>query len=85
MFLIGLLQMIEKLDDDLFFIDDIIFVNEDSKYVILFSDEMGNLSVDLNINLDDVDFDKMILKLLFMSHLWLGVIDLNNVKHLKKK
>ena len=27
---------------------------------------------------------KMILKLLFMSRLWLGVIGLNNVRHVKK-
>ena len=26
---------------------------------------------------------KMILKLLFMSDLWLGIIDLYNIKHLK--
>ena len=28
---------------------------------------------------------KMILKILFMSDLWLGVIDLSNAKHLSKK
>ena len=46
---------------------------------------MDILSVDLNnINLDDVNFDKMTLKLLFLSDLWFGVTDLNSVKHLKK-
>ena len=29
-------------------------------------------------------FMKMILKPLFMSNIWLGVVDLNNLKHLKK-
>ena len=51
--------MIKKLDDDLFFGDDIIFVNEDPCYVTFFSDGRGVLSVDLNnINLDDVNFDE---------------------------
>ena len=40
---------------------------------------------DINdIELDDVNFDKDDPKLLFMSDLWLRVVDLNNVKHFKK-
>ena len=51
--------MIKERDVDLFFDDDIFFVNEDSINVAFLSDEMGILSVDLNdINLVDVNFDK---------------------------
>ena len=46
--------MIKKIDDEFISNDGIIFVNEDSKNVTLFTDESGIVSVDLNkINLDD--------------------------------
>ena len=57
-------------DDDILFFDKIL-VN-----VIFSSDEMGILSIDLGMN--------MILRLLFMSGLWLGTMNLNNAKRLKK-
>ena len=57
-------------DDDILFFDKIL-VN-----VIFSSDEMGILSIDLGMN--------MILRLLFMSDLWLGTMNLNNAKRLKK-
>ena len=37
------------------------------------------------ILMGNITFMKMILKLLFMSDFWPGTINLNNVKHLKKK
>ena len=77
-------KMIKKLHNALFPGDDIDFFNENSD-VTFSKDEMGILSVVLNnINLDDVNLMKMILKLLFMSDVWLDVIDLNDAKHLKK-
>ena len=46
---------------------------------------MGILSANLNnINLDDNNYKKMILILLFISDLWLGIVNLKNEKHLKK-
>ena len=79
-------NMIKKHDDGLFSNDDIIFIHEDSNNVTFFSDEMGVLSVDFNtINLMMLIFVKIIMKLLFISDLWFGLTDLNNVKHLKKK
>ena len=36
------------------------------------------------INLDYVNFDENDQKLLFMSDLWLGIMNLNNLKHTKK-
>ena len=43
---------------------------------------MDILSVSINsINLDDVNLIKMIIKLLFMSDISLGLINLNNVNH----
>ena len=38
-----------------------------------------------NINRDDDILRKMILKLLFMTDLWLGIIELNNLKYLQNK
>ena len=46
---------------------------------------MGILSIDLNnINLDDSNMMKMVLKLLFISDFWLGILNLKNAKDLKK-
>ena len=57
-----------------------IIVNEDFNNVTIFSDEMGILNVVLIIlTLKMLILMKMILKLLLMSDLWLGVIDLNNI------
>ena len=75
--------MIKKLDDALLANDDIMFIN--SGNVIFFCDEMGILSVDLNrLTLTMLVLMRMILKLLFMSDLWLGTIDLNKAKHVKR-
>ena len=55
-------------------------VNEDFNNVTFFSDKMGILNVVLIIlTLKMLILMKMILKLLFMSDLWVDVIDLNNV------
>ena len=64
--------MIENIDDDLFS-NNVIFVNEDSNYVIFFSNEIDILSVDLNkSNTDNV-----------MA--WcLGLINLKSINQLKK-
>ena len=54
--------------------------NEDFNNVTSFSDKMGILNVVLIIlTLKMLILMKMILKLLLMSDLWLGVIDLNNI------
>ena len=58
--------------------DDILFFDEDSGTVTFSSDRD-------NINTDDVNFYEKILKLLFMSQFWVGMIDLNNAKHLEIK
>ena len=51
----------------------------------IFSDGMNTLSEDLNnVNFDDVILIKIILKLLFMLNVCLDVMNLNNVKNLKK-
>ena len=49
---------------------------------------MKILVIKLNINKINRDDDilrKMILKLLFMTDLWLGIIELNNLKYLQNK
>ena len=82
---IDLLQKMIKKLKDIFSNDNIIFVNEDSNYVTFFGGEMSILSVDLDkINLDMLIMMKIILKLLFMSDLWLGLININNTNHVKR-
>ena len=64
-------KMIKKLDDTLFAYDNTIFINEDTNNVTFFGGEMGILSIDQEkINLHMLILMKMILKLLFMSHIW---------------
>ena len=75
--------MIKELHDALFANGGILFSDEHSGNVTSISrDEMGILIVDLvKINLDGVNFMKIILRL--SSYLLLGVIDLNNAYHIK--
>ena len=58
-----------------------IIVNDDFNNVTFFSDELGilNVVVLVILTLKMLILMKMILKLLLMSDLWLGVIDLNNI------
>ena len=57
-----------------------IIVNEDFNNVTFFNDEMGIFNVVLIVlTLKMLILMKMILKLLFMSDLWIGITDLNNV------
>ena len=49
------------------------------------SDGMGLVNVDLiNVSLDN-NLTMMILKLLLMSDLWLGAMDISNMRHVKKR
>ena len=46
---------------------------------------MGILSIDLsNIDLDDTKYDK-VLKLLFLSDFWLGILNLKKGKALNRR
>ena len=79
--------MFEKFHDALNANDDILFFDEDFSKVTFFTNQMGILVVDLDklTLMVIVVFMKMIPMLLFMSNFWLGVIYLNNAKHLKKQ
>ena len=78
-------EMFEKFHDAILANVDKLFFDKDFSKATFFANEM----VIFGVNLDKltlmmiINFMKMILKLLFMSGFWLGVIDLNNVKHLK--
>ena len=49
--------------------------------VTLTTDAMGIFSVNFNnFDLDDANFMKMILKLLFMSNFWFGTTSLKNAR-----
>ena len=68
-----------------FFADDDILFDEYSVNATFANGEMGILCVVLIILISRMlIFMKMILKLLFMSDFWIGTINLNNKKHLKK-
>ena len=82
-------KMLEKFHDALLANDYIPFFKEDFSKVTFFANEIGVFSVGLDkINLHDKNNSdtlmKMILKLLVMSDLWLGVINLRSAMHLKK-
>ena len=63
---------------------DLLFFDEDSDNVAFSCNKMGILSVNLhNINLEKI-LMKVILILLFLSDLWLGIVNLKNTKHIKK-
>ena len=67
-------------------IDYIVFGDLNFDFVTFLSNDIDLNSISLdNINLDDDDdLVISIQKLLIMLDLWLGVIGLNNVKHLQK-
>ena len=65
--------------------DNTLHFNGDSGNAVYFCNEMGIASIDLNnINLIILTMIKMILKLLFTSDFWCGIVNLKNTKHLKK-
>ena len=77
-------KMINKLDDVVFSNDDRVFVNGGSDNDTFFSDDLGLNTIYVNnIDIDDDILVKMILKLLFMLHLWLRVINNENNKNIK--
>ena len=59
-------------------------LNEDSVNFVFSCNEMDILNIDLNnINLDNI-YDEGDPELLFLSDFWLGILNLENVKHLKR-
>ena len=80
-------EMLKKLNNVALSNDDIDLEDRKSDIVTFFSDSMDLTTTDLtNINLDEnyLILMKIILLMLFLIHLLLGVIHLNNVKHVKK-
>ena len=77
--------MIEKLDSAILSEDYVIFGDLESDFVTFFSNDCGPNNVILdNINLMMNILITVIHKLLIMLGLWVGIININNVKHLKK-
>ena len=78
-------EMLEKLNNVALSNDDIDLEDRNSNIVTFFSDSMDLNTTDLTtINLDEDYLILIILLMLFLIHLLLGVIHLNNVKHVKK-
>ena len=77
--------MLKKLANVVFSNDDV-DLNDIDDIVAFFSDSMGLVATDVNnINFDDDTFDEFDLLTLFFLDLLLGVIYLNNVKHVEKR
>ena len=76
--------MLKKLANVVFFNDDVDLNDIDD--IVFFSDSMDLVATDVNnINFDDDTFDEFDLLTLFFLDLLLGVIYLNNVKHVEKR
>ena len=78
-------KILEKLDNFLFSKANILFHDVDFNIITFLSNYMGFNTIGLNIKTLTIILMKMIQKLLIMLDLWLGVTDLNNAKHTKKK
>ena len=81
--------MFENFHDALNTNDGILFFDGDFCKVTFFANQIEIIGVDLG-KVDKIlviirILMKMILKLLFISDFWLGVTNLKNVKHLKKR
>ena len=79
-------KMIKELFTALYADENILYFNEDSANVTFSCKEMDVRNMDLNkITLDNnIDEDDPDTILLFISDFWLGILNLKNVKHLKK-
>ena len=78
-------KMLGKLNNALHANDDILFYNADFDKVSFIASQRHVLPVDLLILIMIIIFMMMILILLFMSDFWLGVVNLKDAKHLKKR
>ena len=76
--------MIGKLDNAIFFNDYIVFGDIDSDFVTFFINDIGLNSISLEI-LMMISLIIAIQKLLIILGFWVGIINLNNTKHLRKR
>ena len=74
-------KMIKKIYTALQKDDGLLFFDEDSGNVTFCCNKMSILGVLILI----IILMKMILILLFLSDFWLGIVNLENAKHLKKR
>ena len=78
-------KMIKELFAALSADENIFYFNKDPGNVIFSCNEMGILNIDLkNINLDN-NFDEDDPDTIILLYFWLGILNLKNVKHLKKR
>ena len=80
--------MIKKLYTALYRDENISYFDKDSGNVVFSCNEMGILNIDLyilRILILITILMKMILILLFLLDFWLGILNLENVKILKKR
>ena len=81
-------KMIKKLYTALYGDENILYFDKDSGNVVFSCNEMGILNIDLyilRILILITILMKMILILLFLLDFWVGILNLENVKILKKR
>ena len=77
--------MIKKLLIVLHAGDNLLYFKEDSDDAIFSFKEMGILCVDLNsMNFDDSNYNKNEPESLFMSDVWLSIVNLRDLNYFKK-
>ena len=75
-------KMLEKRGNAVFSNEDTFFINKDSDNVTFLGNDIG-LNTDLILTLMTIILTMMTLELLFMLDFWLGVIDIDNARHIK--
>ena len=77
-------KMIKRLFTALYADETILYYDEDDGNVAFICNKMGILNIDINniIIIVIVTSMKMILILLFLSDIWVGILNLKNTKHL---
>ena len=77
--------MLEKPDNPIFSNDNIFYHDVDSNIITFLKDDLTLQALIILTLVMMIGLMKMIQKLSIILYLWLGIINLNNLKHVKKE
>ena len=77
--------MLEKPDNSIFSNDNIFYHDVDSNIITFLKDDLTLQALRILTLVMMIGLMKMIQKLSIILYLWLGIINLNNLKHVKKE
>ena len=77
--------MLEKPDNSIFSNDNIFYHDVDSNIITFLKDDLTLQALIILTLVMMIGLMKMIQKLSIILYLWLGIINLNNLKHVKKE